>query len=69
MEDEHAARGPGQHPAVAGYRSINQAADGTLHATYSFFAPAASVTPDAERRLPRKSIKHANFNEAWIMER
>jgi predicted neuraminidase len=48
------------------YPSIIQAADGTLHATYSFFAPAASVTPDAEKRLPRKSIKHAHFNEAWI---
>ena len=50
------------------YPSIIQAADGTLHATYSFFAPPASVTPDAEKRLPRKSIKHAHFNEAWIKE-
>ena len=32
----------------------------------SFFAAAASVTPDAEKRLPRKAIKHAHFNEAWI---
>ena len=50
------------------YPSIIQAADGSLHATYSYFVPAASVTPDAEQRLPRKSIKHAHFNEAWIME-
>ena len=50
------------------YPSIMQAADGTLHATYSYFAPAASVVPDAEKRLPRKSIKHAHFNEAWIKE-
>jgi hypothetical protein len=48
------------------YPSIVQAADGTLHATYSFFAPVASVTPDSEKRLPRKAIKHAHFNEAWI---
>ena len=48
------------------YPSIIQAADGTLHATYSYFAPPASVTPDAQQRLPRKSIKHAHFNEAWI---
>jgi predicted neuraminidase len=48
------------------YPSIIQAADGTLHATYSFFAPPASVTPDAEKRLPRKGIKHAHFNEAWV---
>lgn len=51
------------------YPSIIQAADGTLHATYSFFAPAASVTADAEKRLPRKAIKHAHFNEAWIRNR
>jgi predicted neuraminidase len=51
------------------YPSIIQAADGTLHATYSFFAPPASVKPDAEKRLPRKSIKHAHFNEAWIRSR
>lgn len=48
------------------YPSIIQAADGTLHATYSFFAPPASVTPDDQKRLPRKAIKHAHFNEAWI---
>ena len=49
------------------YPSIIQGADGTLHATYSYFAPPASVTPDARNRLPRKSIKHAHFNEAWII--
>ena len=50
------------------YPSIIQAADGTLHATYSYFAPPGSVAPDAEKRLPRKSIKHAHFNEAWIRQ-
>ena len=50
------------------YPSIIQAADGTLHATYSYFAAPASVTPDSEKRLPRKSIKHAHFNEAWVRE-
>lgn len=50
------------------YPSIIQAADGTLHATYSYFAPPASVKPDAEQRLPRKAIKHAHFNEAWVRE-
>ncbi|MEN3337881.1 MAG: hypothetical protein V7647_1557 [Acidobacteriota bacterium] len=50
------------------YPSIIQAADGTLHVTYSYFVPPASVTPDAEQRLPRKAIKHAHFNEAWIMD-
>jgi predicted neuraminidase len=50
------------------YPSIIQAADGTLHATYSYFVPPASVTPDAQQRLPRKTIKHAHFNEAWIKQ-
>jgi hypothetical protein len=45
-----------------------QAADGTLHVTYSYFAPPASVTPDGQQRLPRKAIKHAHFNELWITQ-
>jgi predicted neuraminidase len=63
---------PGADPQQLGqyhYPSIMQAADGTLHATYSYFAPPARVTADAQGRLPRKSIKHAHFNEAWIAER
>ena len=40
-----------------------------VHATYSYFAPPGSVAPDGEGRLPRKSIKHAHFNEAWIRSR
>ncbi len=48
------------------YPSIIQAADGTLHVTYSYFIPAAVAQKDTEGRLLRKSIKHAHFNEAWI---
>ena len=48
------------------YPSIIQAADGTLHATYSFFAAPASATRDGENRLVRKAIKHSHFNESWI---
>jgi predicted neuraminidase len=48
------------------YPSIIQAADGTLHASYSYFTPAARAQKDAEGRLVRKAIKHAHFNEAWI---
>ena len=48
------------------YPSIIQAADGTLHATYSFFAPPAAAKRDAENRLVRKAIKHAHVNESWI---
>lgn len=48
------------------YPSIMQAADGTLHVTYSYFLAPALAQKDAEGRLVRKSIKHAHFNEAWI---
>jgi len=51
------------------YPSIIQASDGTIHATYSYFAPPGAVRPDAEGRLPRKAIKHAHFSESWIMAR
>jgi predicted neuraminidase len=51
------------------YPSIIQAADGTLHATYSYFLPEAKSQKDREGRLLRKSIKHAHFNEAWIRQR
>jgi predicted neuraminidase len=50
------------------YPSVIQAADGTLHVTYSYFAPPASVVADADGRLPRKAIKHAHFNEAWLRQ-
>lgn len=60
------ASGDEQHLGQYHYPSIIQASDGTLHATYSFFAAPSSVTPDAGNRLPRKAIKHAHFNEAWI---
>jgi predicted neuraminidase len=68
----HLERDASEDPQQRGeyhYPSIVQAADGTLHVTYSYFAPPASVAPDAEGRLPRKSIKHAHFNIAWILER
>jgi predicted neuraminidase len=48
------------------YPSIIQAADGTLHATYSFFAAPAGAKRDGENRLVRKAIKHSHFNESWI---
>jgi predicted neuraminidase len=48
------------------YPSIIEASDGTLHATYSYFAAPRTVKPDEQQRLPRKAIKHAHFNEAWV---
>ena len=68
----HLERDPGRHRrsswASITTRRSSRPPTARLHASYSYFLPAASVTPDAEERLPRKSIKHAHFNEAWIME-
>jgi hypothetical protein len=49
------------------YPSIIQARDGTLHASYSFHLGKAQGT-DAQGQPARKAIKHAHFNEAWVME-
>lgn len=76
----HLERDPPSREASAGqappgqqgqyhYPSIIQARDGTLHATYSYFVPAATAAKDAQGRVIRKSIKHAHFNEAWIRAR
>jgi len=52
-------------PTAAGsfhYPSIVQAQDGRLHVSYSYFLnhlPAGA---------PRKSIKHAEFNRAWVQQ-
>jgi predicted neuraminidase len=37
------------------YPAVTQAADGTIHCVYSYFIPGG------------KSMKHAAFNEAWIL--
>jgi predicted neuraminidase len=50
------------------YPSIMQARDGSLHASYSYFLPIARARRDAQDRPLRKSIKHAQFNEAWIRQ-
>lgn len=50
-----------------GYPSIIQARDGSLHATYTFNPPDSQVKVDEKGRRLRASIKHAHFNEAWVM--
>ncbi len=50
------------------YPSIVQSRDGSLHVSYSYFARQSEVKPDREGRPMRKAIKHAHFNEAWILE-
>lgn len=58
---------PGPEAGSYHYPSIIQARDGTLHATYSYFSGRADLPKDAQGRRAHKSIKHAHFNEAWIM--
>ena len=49
------------------YPSIIQARDGSLHATYSYHLNKKDVANDGEGQPARKSIKHAHFNEQWVM--
>lgn len=49
-----------------GYPSILQAKDGTLHATYSVQLRPSMVIPDAAGKPAHKTIRHVQFNEAWI---
>lgn len=44
------------------YPSITQAPDGTIHASYSVFL---NHVPEGQ---PRKTIRHAQFNLAWVEE-
>ena len=47
------------------YPSSIEARDGTLHVTYSYHLEKATER-DAEGKPRAKSIKHAQFNPAWI---
>lgn len=50
------------------YPSIIQAKDGTLHASYSFHQKQSEVKLDASGKPANEAIKHAHFNEAWVMQ-
>lgn len=63
LESERAGEGAGEFH----YPSLIQATDGTLHASYSYFQDRQRAVKDEQGRLVRKSIKHAHFNEAWVM--
>ncbi len=63
LEHERAGEGAGEFH----YPSIIQARDGTLHATYSYFFDRQKAVKDPQGRLIRKAIKHAHFNEEWVM--
>lgn len=49
------------------YPSIIQARDGSLHASYSYHLNRKDVSMDSEGKPARKSIKHVQFNEEWVM--
>jgi predicted neuraminidase len=50
------------------YPSMIQAKDGTLHASYSYHLSRRNLPKDVDGDPAAKSIKHAHFNEAWVME-
>lgn len=56
-----------RHSARFHYPSILQAEDGTFHASYSYQADEQGAERDADGKPQVKSIKHAHFNEAWVM--
>jgi BNR repeat protein len=63
---EHDPSGP--EAGSYAYPSIIQARDGSLHATYSYHLSRRDLPNDADGQPARKSIKHAHFDEAWIMQ-
>jgi predicted neuraminidase len=58
---------PGPDAGRYGYPSLIQAKDGTLHATYSYQFGKSKIKTDAQGRPMKETIKHAQFNEAWIL--
>src|SRR5262245_2576471 len=58
---------PGAEAGSYHYPSIIQAKDGTLHASYSYHLNRKDVEKDAEGNPRRKTIKHAHFNEEWVI--
>lgn len=58
---------PGPEAGQYHYPTIIQARDGSLHASYSYHLNRKDLPKDAEGKPMRKSIKHALFNEEWVM--
>jgi hypothetical protein len=59
---------PGPEAGSFHYPSIIQAKDGTLHASYSYHLSHRGLPKDADGDPAAKSIKHAHFNIAWVMQ-
>jgi predicted neuraminidase len=58
---------PGPEAGSYHYPSIIQARDGSLHASYSYHLARRHLPKDLDGDPAAKSIKHAHFNEAWII--
>jgi predicted neuraminidase len=59
---------PGPEAGSFHYPSLIQAKDGTLHASYSYHLAKRNLPKDVDGDPAAKSIKHAHFNEAWVMQ-
>jgi predicted neuraminidase len=59
---------PGPESGRYHYPSLIQAADGSLHASYSYHLHGKDLPKDVDGDPAAKSIKHAHFNEAWIRQ-
>ncbi len=49
------------------YPSVIQAKDGSIHVSYSFHQTKSKTKTDASGKPANESIKHACFDEAWVM--
>ncbi|MEW6130165.1 MAG: exo-alpha-sialidase [Acidobacteriota bacterium] len=58
---------PGAEAGAYHYPSIIQARDGSLHASYSYHLNKKDIGNDSDGKPARKTIKHAHFNEAWVL--
>jgi hypothetical protein len=59
---------PGPGAGSYHYPSIIQAKDGSLHASYSYHLAKKDLAKDVDGKPAAKSIKHAHFNEAWVIQ-
>jgi predicted neuraminidase len=59
---------PGPEAGSFHYPSIIEAKDGTLNASYSYHLAKRDLPKDVDGDPAAKSIKHAHFNEAWVMQ-
>lgn len=60
-------RTPGSEAGSFSYPSMIQARDGSLHASYSYHLNRKDLAKDADGNPKRKAIKHAHFNEEWVL--